>query len=356
MYWKEAPDHLIFKIINMAAPISCKHEMVSEDQARLRYQNNILQTIGNTPLVRMNRMNEGLLPLILGKMEWLNPGGSSKDRIGIAMVEAAERLGLLQPGGTIIEPTSGNTGIGLAQAAVVKGYKVIFTMNAKVCQEKRKILKAYGAEIVVCPCGVAPDDPRSYYKVAERLLEETPNAFSPNQYANPNNPLAHYHTTGPEIWRDTGGQVTHLVVGMGTGGTITGTARYLKERNPDVRVIGIDAEGSLYRHFYDGTEGKAQGYKIEGIGQDFLPDTIDLGLIDEVIAVSDKEAYGMAREAARKEAWMVGSSAGAVIAGALKVAGRLGKNAIVVLLLPDSGKNYLSTVFNDEWMEENGLA
>ena len=323
--------------------------------AGIKYHNNILRTIGNTPLIKMNRLNEGLLPLILGKMEFLNPGGSSKDRIGIAMIEAAEGLGLLKPGGTIIEPTSGNTGIGLAQAAVVKGYKVIFTMNAKVCQEKRNILNAYGAEIVVCPCGVAPEDPRSYYKVAERLVEETPNAFSPNQYANPNNPQAHYLTTGPEIWRDTAGQITHFIAGMGTGGTITGVARYLKEQNPDIRIIGVDAQGSLYRHFYDGTEGKAQGYKIEGIGQDFLPDTIDLSLVDEVITVSDKEAYAMAREAARKEAWMVGSSAGAVIAGALKAAKGLGEDAVVVLLLPDSGKNYLSTVFNDEWMEANEL-
>ena len=340
----------------MATPISYKHDLVSENQTHLRYQDNILHTIGNTPLIRMNRMNEGMLPLMLGKMEFLNPGGSSKDRIGIAMIEAAERLGLLKPGGTIIEPTSGNTGIGLVQAAVVKGYKVIFTMNAKVCQEKRNILRGYGAEIVICPCGVAPEDPRSYYKVAERLVEETPNAFSPNQYANPNNPLAHYHTTGPEIWRDTAGQITHFIAGMGTGGTITGVARYLKEHNPDIRIIGVDAQGSLYRHFYDGTQGKAQGYKIEGIGQDFLPDSIDLELIDGVITVSDKEAYSMAREAARKEAWMVGSSAGAVIAGALKVARKLDKDAVVVLLLPDSGKNYLSTVFNDEWMEANELA
>ncbi|MCB9040558.1 MAG: pyridoxal-phosphate dependent enzyme [Lewinellaceae bacterium] len=338
--------------------ISASHNQYPspEKQTHLRYQKNILHTIGNTPLIRMNRMNEGLLPLMLGKMEFLNPGGSSKDRIGIAMIEAAEELGLLQPGGTIIEPTSGNTGIGLAQAAVVKGYKVIFTMNAKVCQEKRNILKAYGAEAVVCPCGVAPDDPRSYYKVAERLVEETPNAFSPNQYANLNNPLAHYRTTGPEIWRDTAGRITHFIAGMGTGGTITGTAKYLKEQNSDIRVIGIDAEGSLYRHFYDGTEGEAKGYKIEGIGQDFLPETIDLSLVDEVITVSDKEAYGMAREAARREAWMVGSSAGAVIAGALKVARKLDKDAVVVLLLPDSGKNYLSTVFNDEWMGANELA
>lgn len=339
----------------MPTSIFYKHNPESVNQTPLKYQTNILQAIGNTPLIRMNRMSEGLLPLMLGKMEFLNPGGSGKDRIGIAMIEAAERLDLLQPGGTIIEPTSGNTGIGLAQAAVVKGYKVIFTMNAKVCREKRNILKAYGAEIVVCPCGVAPEDPRSYYKVAERLVEETPNSFSPNQYANSNNPLAHYHTTGPEIWRDTAGQITHFIAGMGTGGTITGTARYLKERNPEIRIIGVDAQGSLYRHFYDGTDGKAQGYKIEGIGQDFLPDTIDLSLVDEVITVSDENAYGMAREAARKEAWMVGSSAGAVIAGAVKAAKRLTESAVVVMLLPDSGKNYLSTVFNDEWMEEHGL-
>ncbi|MEZ4940943.1 MAG: pyridoxal-phosphate dependent enzyme [Saprospiraceae bacterium] len=321
----------------------------------IKYQNSILETIGNTPLIKMHRLNKGLRPLMLGKMEFFNPGGSSKDRIGIRMIEAAERLGLLRPGGTIVEPTSGNTGIGLAQAAVVKGYKVIFTMNAKVCQEKRNILKGYGAEIVVCPCGVDPDDPRSYYKVAERLTEEIPNSFSPNQYANENNPMAHYETTAPEIWRDTNGQITHFVAGMGTGGTITGTARYLKERNPAIKIIGIDAQGSLYRHLYDGTNGIAKAYKIEGIGQDFLPDTIDLALIDEIITISDKEAYAMARQAAQKEAWMVGSSAGAVIAGALKAGRQLDENAVMVLLLPDSGKNYLSTIFNDHWMEENAL-
>ena len=321
----------------------------------IKYQNNILQSIGNTPLIKMNQLNEGLLPLMLGKMEFLNPGGSSKDRIGIRMIEAAERLGLLKPGGTIVEPTSGNTGIGLAQAAVVKGYKVIFTMNAKVSQEKRNILKGYGAEVIVCPCGIAPDDPRSYYKVAERLTTEIPNSFWPNQYANENNPLAHYETTAPEIWQDTKGQITHFIAGMGTGGTITGTARYLKERNSNINVIGIDAEGSLYRHLYDGTDGKAEGYKIEGIGQDFLPNTIDLGLIDEVITITDKEAYQTARHAAQKEAWMVGSSAGAVIAGALKVANGLSENSVIVMLMPDSGKNYLSTIFNDDWMEENEL-
>lgn len=324
-------------------------------QHKVNYRNNILETIGNTPLIKMNCLNKGLLPLMLGKMEFLNPGGSSKDRIGIRMIEAAERLGLLKPGGTIVEPTSGNTGIGLAQAAVVKGYKVIFTMNAKVCQEKRNILKGYGAKIVVCPCGVGPDDPRSYYKVAELLAEEIPNSFCPNQYANENNPLAHYETTAPEIWRDTNGQITHFIAGMGTGGTITGTARYLKERNPAVKIIGIDAQGSLYRHLYDGTDGKAEAYKIEGIGQDFLPDTIDFGLIDEVVTISDKEAYTMARQAAQKEAWMVGSSAGAVVAGALKVGERLDENSVMVMLLPDSGKNYLSTIFSDQWMKENEL-
>lgn len=321
----------------------------------INYQNNILHSIGKTPLIKMNRLNQGLMPLMLAKAEFLNPGGSSKDRIGIQMIEAAERLGLLKSGGTIIEPTSGNTGIGLAQAAVVKGYKVIFTMNAKVCEEKRNILKGYGAEIVICPCGIEPDDSRSYYKVAERLTEEIPNSFCPNQYVNDHNPLAHYETTAPEIWQDTNGQITHFIAGMGTGGTITGTARFLKERNPNIKIIGIDAQGSLYRHLYDGTDGKAEGYKIEGIGQDFLPDTIDLNLIDEVITISDKEAYGMARKAARKEAWMVGSSAGAVIAGALKVSEKLDENAVVVMLLPDSGKNYLSTVFNEDWLRDNEL-
>ncbi len=339
----------------MTAIMEYQQNLVFDNQTSIKYQDNVLHSIGNTPLIKMNRLNEGLLPLMLGKMEFLNPGGSSKDRIGIRMVEAAERLGLLKPGGTIIEPTSGNTGIGLAQAAVVKGYQVIFTMSEKVCKEKRNILKGYGAEVVICPCGVAPDDPRSYYKVAEQLTEEMPNSFCPNQYANENNPLAHYEATAPEIWQDTNGQVTHFIAGMGTGGTITGTAQYLKERNPDIQVIGIDAKGSLYRHFYDGTDGKAEGYKIEGIGQDFLPGTIDFDLIDEVITVTDKEAYGMARQAARKEAWMVGSSAGAVIAGALKVGGRLDGEAVVVMLLPDTGKNYLSTIFNYRWMQENDL-
>ena len=283
----------------------------------MNYRDNILQTIGNTPLIKMNRVNEGLRPLMLGKMECFNPGGSSKDRIGMAMIEAAERAGLLKPGGTIIEPTSGNTGIGLAHMAAVKGYKVIFTMNEKVSQEKRNILKGYGAEIVICPCDIGPENPRSYYKVAERLVEETPNAFSPNQYSNQDNPLAHYETTGPEIWRDTAGKITHFVAGMGTGGTISGTAKFLKEQNPNIRIIGVDPEGSLYRHLYDGTDGEVESYKIEGIGQDFLPGSIDLELIDKVLTIPDKAAFGMARELARKEAWMVGSSAGAVVAGAL---------------------------------------
>ena len=321
----------------------------------MNYRDNILQTIGNTPLIKMNRVNEGLRPLMLGKMECFNPGGSSKDRIGMAMIEAAERAGLLKPGGTIIEPTSGNTGIGLAHMAAVKGYKVIFTMNEKVSQEKRNILKGYGAEIVICPCDIGPENPRSYYKVAERLVEETPNAFSPNQYSNQDNPLAHYETTGPEIWRDTAGKITHFVAGMGTGGTISGTAKFLKEQNPNIRIIGVDPEGSLYRHLYDGTDGEVESYKIEGIGQDFLPGSIDLELIDKVLTIPDKAAFGMARELARKEAWMVGSSAGAVVAGALEAARELDENAVLVMLLPDSGKNYLSTVFNDAWLETNGL-
>lgn len=321
----------------------------------MRYLDDILHAIGNTPLVRMSRLSHGLDPLVLAKMEMFNPGGSSKDRVGLKMIDAAERLGLLRPGGTIVEPTSGNTGIGLAQVAVVRGYSVIFTMNDKVCKEKRNILRAYGAKLVICPYNIEPDDPRSYYKVAERLTREIPNSFCPNQYANEDNPLAHYETTGPEIWRDTMGKVTHFVAGMGTGGTISGTARYLKEQNPSVRVIGVDAKGSIYRHLYDGVDGRAESYRIEGIGQDFLPGTIDLSLIDEVVTVDDEEAYRTAREVTRNEAWMVGSSGGAVVAGALRVASRASKDAVVVMLVPDSGKNYLSTVFNDCWMEENGL-
>ena len=328
-----------------------KHQV----QTLIQYQENILCSIGNTPLIRMNSLNQGLLPLILGKMEFLNPGGSSKDRIGIAMIEAAEKLGLLRPGGTIVEPTSGNTGIGLAQAAVVKGYNIVFVMNDKVSQEKRNILKGYGAQIKVCPYNVDPDDPRSYYQVAKKLTKDIPNSFSPNQYYNSNNPLAHYENTAPEIWEDTKGEITHFIAGMGTGGTISGTAKYLKERNPNIKVIGIDPKGSLYRHLYDGTSGKAESYKIEGIGQDFLPSSMDLDLMDEVVTITDKEAYLMAREVAKKEGWMVGSSSGAVVAGTLKVCRDLDEGAVVVMLLHDSGKNYLSTIFNDKWMQEHGF-
>lgn len=323
------------------------------DGKEMAYKEDILDAIGNTPLIKMQRLNDDRLPLILAKMEIFNPGGSSKDRIGIKMVEVAERLGLLQPNGTIIEPTSGNTGIGLAQVAAVKGYNIIFTMTEKVSEEKQSILRAYGAELVICPGHVKPEDARSYYKQAERLVRETLNSFCPNQYVNENNPLAHYETTAPEIWRDTAGKITHFVAGLGTGGTITGVGQYLKERNPDIQIIGIDPEGSLYRHLYDETDGTAKHYKIEGIGQDFLPDTIDLGLIDEVITITDKEAYQMAREATQKEAWMVGSSSGAVIAGTLKLSKTLDEDAVVVMLLPDSGKNYLSTIFNDDWMKEH---
>lgn len=336
------------KIINSSSSKTSKHTF-------LNYKENILQTIGNTPLVKMNQLNSGLLPLMLAKMEAFNPGGSSKDRIGVQMINAAERLGLLKEGGTIIEPTSGNTGIGLAQVAAIRGYKVVFTMNSKVCQEKRSILKAYGAELVICPVGLEPEDPRSYYQVAERLVTETPNSFSPNQYANHYNPLAHYQTTGPEIWQDTNGEITHFVAGMGTGGTISGTARYLKEQDSTIHIIGVDIEGSLYQHFFNGTRGTANSYKTEGIGQDFLPDAMDLSLVDEVITVSDKAAYQIVRKMAKEEAWFLGSSAGAVAVAALQVAARLDEEAIIVMLMPDSGRNYLSTAFNEDWLLANNL-
>ncbi len=323
----------------------------------MRYYNNILELIGKTPLIKLNRIVPQDGPLVLVKAEFLNPGGSVKDRIGIKMIDAAEKEGLLKPGGTIVEPTSGNTGMGLALTAVLRGYKMIFTMPDKMSKEKEDLLRAFGAEVIRCPTAVEPDDPRSYYKVAERLVKETPNAFSPNQYFNQNNPQAHYETTGPEIWEDTDGKITHFVAGVGTGGTITGVGRYLKEQNPNVKIIGADPEGSIYHHLFYNTEGDIHTYLIEGIGEDFHPPTADLSVIDEIILVNDKEAYHMARELARKEGIFVGSSGGAALCAALKLVERIKDqpDAVVVVLIPDTGRNYLSTLYNDEWMKEKQL-
>lgn len=315
----------------------------------MRYYENVLELIGNTPLVKLNRIAAGVKPLVLAKMEMLNPGGSVKDRIGVHMLDAAERDGLLKKGGTIVEPTSGNTGVGLAQAAALRGYKCVFVMPDKMSQEKIRLLKAYGADVVITPTAVPKESPESYYSVADRLSRELPNAFQPNQYANPKNPEAHYLSTGPEIWNQTGGRIDVFVAGMGTGGTISGVAKYLKERNPKVKIIGIDPEGSLY------TTKDMRPYKIEGIGEDFIPSTIDLDLIDEMVVVSDRDAFITARHLAREEGILAGGSCGAAIFGGLKYAQKMEAGQTMVILLPDTGRNYLSRYFSDEYMKENGF-
>jgi cystathionine beta-synthase len=322
------------------------------------YYESILDTIGHTPLVKLNSVTSGLSCLVLAKVEFFNPGGSVKDRIGWPIIEEAERSGRLKPGGTIVEATSGNTGVGLAIAAALRGYNTIFVMPDKMSQEKILLLRAYGARVVVTPTAVEPEDPRSYYSVARRLVEETPNAILANQYANPVNPEAHYRTTGPEIWEQTGGRVTHFVAGMGTGGTISGAGRYLKDQNPAVQVVGVDPLGSiLYELHRSGTYTEAESYKVEGIGEDFLPSTTDLSIIDEVARVSDRESFLMTRRLVREEGIFAGGSCGAAVAGALKYARehQLGPDDVMVVILPDSGSRYLSKVFDDGWMRENGF-
>ncbi len=309
---------------------------------------NILELAGNTPLVRLRKVTAGLKPTLLGKAEQLNPGGSVKDRIGLAMIEDAERRGLLKPGGTIVEPTSGNTGHGLAIAAVIKGYKSIFVMPDKMSAEKIALLRAYGAEVVITPSNVERDSPQSYYSVADRLTREIPGAFQPNQYFNQRNPEAHYATTGPEIWRQTDGRVTHFVAGIGTGGTITGTGRYLKEQNPKVQIVAADPQGSIFT-------GDIAPYKLEGVGEDFIPGSMDVSLVDRFIQVTDQQAFLMARRLAREEGILVGGSAGMALCAALTVAQEVDEDAVIVVLLPDTGRNYLSKLFSDEWMRQNGF-
>jgi len=317
--------------------------------------NNILEAMGHTPLVRLNRLTTGLAAEVYVKADYLNPGGSVKDRIGVSMIDDAERRGLLKPGGTIIEGTSGNTGMGLALVGVVRGYKLVFTITDKQSKEKIDLLKALGAEVIVCPTAVEPDDPRSYYSVAKKLAREIPNSFYPNQYENPMNPQAHYDTTGPEIWEDSEGKITHFVCGMGTGGTISGVGRYLKEKNPNVKIIGVDPYGSLYYEYVKtGKVGKALTYVVEGIGEDIFPSTMDFKILDDVVQVTDQECFVWARRLAKQEAIFTGGSGGGCVSGALRVAKDLPKGSFVVAFLPDTGMRYLSKVFSDEWMRERG--
>jgi cystathionine beta-synthase len=317
---------------------------------------NILETLGNTPLVKLGRFHSGPA-MLAGKVEYFNPGGSVKDRIGIAMIEAAEQAGLLKPGGTIVEPTSGNTGVGLAMAANLRGYRLICTCADKIPKEKIALLEAMGATVLPCPTNVDATDPRSYYKVAERIRDEE-GAFLPYQYYNQNNPEAHYRTTGPEVWRQTDGKVTHWVVGVGTGGTISGVAKYLKEKNPLVHVVGVDTVGSVYAYYHKHRElppaEQIHQYLIDGIGEDFMPSTVWWDYIDEIVTIDDRTAYRATMELARRESIFTGSSGGAAAAGARQVAQRLGEDALVVTLFPDSGERYLSKL-NKDWMRDKGL-
>src|SRR4051794_5771861 len=313
-------------------------------------KDSILDTVGETPLIRLSRIGAGVTPQLVAKVEYFNPGGSIKDRVAMRLVEAAERDGRLRPGGTIIEPTSGNTGTGLAIAARLKGYRVIAVMPDKMSREKIDLLRAYGAEVVVTPTDVSPDSPQSYYRVADRLTQEIPGAFQPNQYANPANPETHELTTGPELWRQSGGQVTHLVVGVGTGGTITGVARYLKAQNPKIEVIGADPVGSIY------SNDDVHPYLVEGVGEDFWPQTYDPSLVDRYVTVSDRDSFLMTRRLALEEGLLVGGSCGLAVYAALQVAAGIDDpKAMVAVILPDGGRAYLSKIFNDAWMTQYGF-
>ncbi|EHR63062.1 cystathionine beta-synthase [Saccharomonospora cyanea] len=314
------------------------------------YAEHVTDLVGNTPLVKLNALTQDVEPLVLAKVEYLNPGGSVKDRIAQRMIEAAEASGELRPGGTIVEPTSGNTGVGLAMVAQRKGYRCVFVCPDKVSEDKRNVLKAYGAEVVVCPTAVPPEHPESYYSVSDRLTREIEGAWKPNQYANPHNPESHYHSTGPEIWKQTEGKVTHFVAGVGTGGTISGTGRYLKEVSEGrVKVVGADPEGSVY------SGGTGRPYLVEGVGEDFWPDTYDCGVADEIIPVSDADSFTVTRRLAREEGLLVGGSCGMAVAAALELAKRCGPDDVIVVLLPDGGRGYLGKVFNDTWMSSYGF-
>ncbi|KZF16298.1 cystathionine beta-synthase [Rhodococcus sp. EPR-134] len=316
----------------------------------MRIAEHVVDLIGNTPLVKLTSVTGENFGTVAAKVEYLNPGGSSKDRIAVKMIDAAEASGELKPGGTIVEPTSGNTGIGLALVAQKRGYKCVFVCPDKVSEDKRNVLRAYGAEVVVCPTAVAPDNPNSYYSVSDRLTREIPGAWKPNQYSNPGGPESHYETTGPEIWADTDGKITHFVAGVGTGGTITGTGRYLKEvSGGKVKVIGADPEGSVY------SGGTGRPYLVEGVGEDFWPSAYAPSIPDEIIAVSDADSFEMTRRLAREEGLLVGGSCGMAVVAALEVAKREGPDALIVVLLPDGGRGYLSKIFNDQWMASYGF-
>ena len=314
----------------------------------MRYYDNVVDLIGNTPLVRLRSVTHGIAATVLAKVEYFNPGGSVKDRIALRMVEDAEKAGILGPGGTIVEPTSGNTGVGLALVAQLRGYRCVFVCPDKVSEDKQNVLRAYGAEVVVCPTAVAPEDPRSYYNVSDKLAREIPGAWKPDQYSNPANPRSHYEETGPELWEQTSGKITHFVAGVGTGGTISGVGRYLKERGP-VRIIGADPEGSVY------SGGTGRPYLVEGVGEDFWPQTYDRDVCDEIVEVSDSDSFDMTRRLARQEGLLVGGSCGMAVVAALEVARRAGPDDVVVVLLPDGGRGYLSKIFNDGWMARYGF-
>jgi cystathionine beta-synthase len=309
----------------------------------------ILELIGRTPLARLQKIAPPDGPLLLAKLEFMNPGGSVKDRIGFRMIEEAERQGLLGPGGTIVEPTAGNTGAGLAIAAALKGYRCVFVMPDKMSKEKIALLRAFGAEVVICPTAVEPDSPQSYYSVCDRLVEEIPGAYKPNQFANPANPQAHYESTGPEIWKQTGGEIDAMVFAVGTGGTISGTARYLKERKPDLIVVGADPDGSIY------SSEKVHPYLVEGAGEDFWPETFDPSLVDEYVTVSDRDAFLAARRLAHEEGLLAGGSGGMAVHALLETAKRFGPEATLVTLIPDGGRGYLSKFYDDNWMIEQGF-
>ena len=332
-----------------AEPDGLRIRPLTDRGPAMEVADSLLDLLGNTPLVRLDRIGKRLDCQLLAKCEFLNPGGSVKDRPAVAMVDAAERAGLLQPGGTIVEPTSGNTGVGLAIVAARRRYRCVFVMPDKMSAEKIKLLRAYGAEVVVCPTAVAPSDPDSYYSVANRLTEEIPGAFQPNQYRNAENPESHVRSTGPEIWRQTAGRITHFVAGIGTGGTITGVGRYLKAQNPAVQIIGADPEGSVY------SGGDGRPYLVEGIGEDFWPETYDRDVVDRVVPVTDRDSFLTARRVTREEGILIGGSGGTAVWAALEIGRELGPDHVVVLIIPDSGRGYLSKVYDDEWMSDYGF-